>query len=161
MNTKEKYDLAQKDTDEFRKTMLEEMGEDGVKKHEIVEEVLDKLAQNNISAFIYAELPNLLYPVGVPCIYQFNTMRALCKFNDDGTVSEESVKMIGEFNAMMWQAFFHTITCVGSVAKDAGLDKLDPKDPETFKARMDFFVNFMCDCLGKASEIYYKANDNQ
>jgi hypothetical protein len=146
-NKQEKHKQLQEQVDDWRNDLKKSMIGDEKIKHDVVENIIHTLSQNNISAYLYVELPNPDYPIGIPCIYQFNTVGALAKYDSNGELTEDSKYKLGFYHDAMFKAIFENITILSIQAMELGLDKLDNSDPKSFTKRMDYFNYFIYSCI--------------
>lgn len=160
-NYKDSLSEIQTEVDEKRREIKEQLGDEKLEKHVVVERVLGELAQHKIKAYIYADLPNVGVPDGIPSIIQYNTIVNLIDYDEKGEPTEKSVEEISFFTEALYTGLFHTITMQSMYAKRLGLDTLDPKDPETLKKRFDHFAQFIYTCLSEYTRKIDEKMDEQ
>jgi hypothetical protein len=155
-----KFKEMQVDVDQIRENRKKICNDEEKNKHDAVEKALSLLSQAGVMAYIYADLPNMLHPSTIPSIYQFSTILSLCKFDEDGNQTKESMERLSIYNSFLWLTLFETITNQSNIAQHLGLDKLDRSDPKTAEKKMDFFTKFMWQCLYTANEYCKKHKDD-
>lgn len=138
----------QKEVDQWRLKLKTSMLEEEKNKHDAMEKAISILSQAKVPAYIYADLPNPDYPVGVPCIFQFNSLVGMCGCDESGNVIENDY--IGFFSCALLKAIFDHYTLYSQGAKRSGLDKLDWSDPKTFTIKMEY-LNY---CIYSAHKEY-------
>ena len=151
----------QKEVDADRTSMKSKLSPEDQLKHEVVEEAIDLLARHKIMAFIYADVPHIDTPKGIPSVHQYNTIANLAEYEEDGTYTEAWRKKMSLFNSCMWDGLFTTITVQGSTAIKYGIDKLDWFDKEEFSKVMHFFDSFVLDCVNTYHKAFNAAKDEE
>jgi hypothetical protein len=144
---KEEVDENQQKVDVQRIRMVSTLTLEDQLKFALVERILGELATAGIPAYIYAGLPRPGVEDSWRCIYQYNTLPALVKYAEDGTLDEECANKVSEFNAALWHSLFTTITVQSTRARQFGLDKLHWSDRDSFKQVLDFFVGSIINAL--------------
>jgi hypothetical protein len=129
-------------------------------KHVAVEQALALLAKEDIYAYIYADIPHPEYLPGIPCVYQFNTIGCLCKYDEKGNPAQETSYRNSFFHAALWKSLVdnHIQFSEESIAR--GIDKLDPRDPDTHTKRMYFMMYFLTSCYRQYQEKVNEIIDN-
>lgn len=145
-NYKEKFNKEQAEVDELRRKTKISLVEEEKKKHEAVEKALALLAAEDIYAYIYADLPHQEFIPGIPCVYQFNTLGTLTKYDDKGNRTDESSYRNEFFNSALWCSLVDNTVAHSVESRRRGLDKLDRSDPDTYAKHMQFIHEFIHGC---------------
>lgn len=144
---KEEYlEAEQQKTDNIRNKFLSSLSEEERKKFEIVDEVVNKLVENNIPFYLF---PYLLdgNNSGKSSCWQWNSMTKLVKFEPNGSPTEESMQLVSRINASLMTILFWTIT-----------NYFTPRDTE-LKERFKIFIEYVGKCLQENAE--YMGWNNQ
>ena len=126
----------QKEVDGWRSKLKISMVNDEKNKHDAMEKAIGILSQAKVPAYIYADLPNPDYPIGVPCMFQFNTLVGMCDYDKDGNIIEDDY--FGFFSCALLKAIFEHYTTFSLGAQKAGLSKLDWSDSKTFPMKLEY-----------------------
>jgi hypothetical protein len=152
---KEIINAEQQEVDRERSKLKMSLLEEEKQKHTAMETAIHLMSQANIKAYVFADLPNPEYPIGIPCIYQFNTLIGSVKYDEDGGIIASDEAML--FSAALLRVIFEHYTMHSIGAKKMGLDKLDSSNPESFKKRLDYMSYSIYDavkyCQDKVKEI--------
>ena len=140
-NKKDKKDKSaleiQQEVDEWRNNLKTSMVSEEKSKHDAVEKAINILSQAKVPAYLYVDLPNPDYPIGVPCIFQFNTVVGMVDYDKNGEISKVDEYVVFFMNALL-KAIFEHYTIHSNGAIESGIDKLDPTDPKSFSIRMEY-----------------------
>lgn len=165
----EKLELSDRDLLEVQQILAdsdreaEKMGllDEERKKHEVVEEALHQLAINGIKAYIYADIPTSSGMVGVPNVYQFNTLASCFEYDKDGIRTEQSKYDNCFFHSELWISLVENTIKFSSLSKKMGVVDLDPKDPTTHRRKMHFMDCYMTMCYQDAYDKITEILDNK
>ena len=160
LNDKDSLEIQQIICDDDRENDKSILLEDERKKHEVVEKALAMLAEAEIYAYIYADIPNPHTLPGIPCVYQFNTLQALIKYDDSGNRTEESSSKNAFFHSGLWKSLVDTVILFTPGSIKSGYDKLDPKDPTTHRKRMEYMDFYITMCYQDYQKRMFEIIDN-
>ena len=128
-------------TNKLRQEQKEELSPEELKKHELIEKVVNELTDNGIKFYLFPLLKAPKYKKDV--VWQWNSLVALADFDKSGKLTEESCEKIKLFNALMFTQLFTIFTIKG----------------ESFSEDFDKFCSFIYSCIAKGCDYINEEKD--